>query len=337
MVAEIGNDEKIHVKLKSSVETLNAKIRKSGSLIKVGRYSQKEKDRDREGHYEGTWNHPGLPRSQRPLGPEFCSIRNKFPWSGSSNELNHLVKEMRLRYPNNYRVVEKRGELIPVDGDAMDRLTNYNDPIFNHPDIRGFSLKEGDGILTMSNPLHKFIYLAKKNELTSSTEEVNRAGALLQFRNLKVRNKKNGKAVKTNLKAASLLNALADNDAKLMKIAAILNVPGVSPKSDANLVLGVFDDIVIRNVEKNAKDFDMNYRQAFIYLAELEETDLNVHYSVYQAVKSRKLIKNSKGYDYHFEGKVTHSIPVLTKKAVYDYLLDEKNVEFYIEFMDRIK
>lgn len=329
---------KVYVKLKTSTDTLNAKIKKSGSLIKSGRYSQKAKDREREGRYEGAWNHPGLPRSEQPLFPEFCSIRKKFQWAGTNNELNKLIKDMQLRYPDNYRVVAERGSLIPCEGDQMHRLSNYNDPVFNHPDIRGFKMTEGTGVLNLSIPMHKFIYLTKKNELSVSTESTNRSGASVEFRNLKVRNKKQGKTVKIGLKAASLLNALADNDKKLIKLANIMNVPGTSEKSDPNIVLGIFDDIVIRNTDKKSSHFEKNYRDLFIYLAELDETEFEVHYKVYKAMKSKKLIKKSTGFEFIRGGAATSTlIGVTNKLALYEYLIDDANSEFYIEFVDAIK
>ena len=333
------NNATVKVTLNASVNKLNRKIKKSGSFIKYGRYSQKEMDREREGHYEGKWPHPGLPKSKRPLSPEFCPIRKKYPWHGSDNELNELIDKMKLRYPKNYRIEAKRGELIEAKGDQSHRLTDYDDPVFNNPTVRSFVLTEGVGILNLSNPLHKFIYLCKKDELTTSTDENQRTGSLIEFSNLKSRNRKKGKTVKKDLKASSLLFALSENEEKLRKIAHVMQLPGVKAKSDVNIVLGIFQDIVVNNVEKTASEYsNKNYRDLFIYFAELKEDDLDIHYKISKALKTKKLTRRATGFNYfHDESTPPVEIPVLTRMSLFDYIISPDNTEFYIQFKDAIK
>jgi len=262
------------------------------------------------------------------LTPHWDKENRRWAFEGSIIDLQNIQKELKLR--------DKNDKLIVIDEDSF---TNRLDPFFNHKHLwTSVVMRDGKIPLTNKTKLEEFyqrVYKGRddieQNGKDQSTFETDRSN--LELISPKAIKEKSSKDIDMALKANMYLAEM--NFDKQKRIAAILDPPGYNEKhNDPEAIKIMLYDSCVINSEQEIDQKTIQKR--FVELAEMNNSDLEVLFIVFQAKNTGK-IRRLNGV-YHFDGEALGEgdDKVKTMDHLIKYFLKGKNFDTYKKVEDYV-
>lgn len=254
-------------------------VEKNKGPIEINEYSQKIKDRNSDGTYQGKYKGHTIPDTKHGISPMWSRLQKQWSWGADFAKLADLITKMRLRYPKGH---DKEGQFITAEN-AQERLTYFYDDLFRHPDLYGrFNLENGKLSLNLDDPIQEFLYYCYKGSKVASdkTEDtkVNKYAAgsikydLISPKQETLKKKKNADK---EVKAFKLLAALDGDEERMRSIAEVMSLPGYDKNTEPNGVFLLLKDMAAQNTDTSPKYGNKTYQDRFIEVASMSDQELD--------------------------------------------------------------
>lgn len=306
----------------------------------ITEYQQERIDRESDGERIGEFKEPTLPGSRHYLAPIWNDLKDQWAWAGTQEELSQIATKLKLRYD---RGAEK-GNLISVND--ID-VSNRNDPFFRSSFwVAKRFLNGGKLMLNLDQEVDKFFHLNykgshKTNDLTDPLNPAFVAGAIYEIVNLKAKEQKKSKNIRSEANALRALSDLAFKNQQL--IAEIMDLE-CDIKDPDSLYVAIVEQ-ACKNTEVIARYGGKTAQERFLELAKNKVADLEVFANIIRAKKARVLvIKN--GYTQFNTGGRTDKDGLLIKDrlegassdiSLINYFRKVDNQEDYIQLLKELE
>lgn len=308
---------------------------KNGGSLKPMLYNSATRNRDMEGDLEGEYRGKTILDTKHFIAPMWSDLKKQWSFAGNLQDLIRLIDRMKLRYPKNH---PNEGDVIKPKGEEeVNRLTNRNDDVFNHPAFYGkYYMENGRISLDMNNPIHEFLYLCYKGDNSvqdkSSDKLVSKyvaAGAKYELVSPKNESQKAKKNADKEVEAIQLLASMGANEEKMRTIAVIMQLPQYSSTTDVSGLFVLLKDMAAQNTNISSK-YRKSYQDRFIELAKMPDEDLNVNGQV-MAAKNKGILRKRKDY-YLFNGERIEGIA--NDNQLMAYFRNPARQEEYLKLID---
>lgn len=313
------------------------KMTSKGRTLVPSIFRQKEKNPRQDGDFEEEYTNRPFMGAKKFIPPIFDTIKNRWFFSGTPQDLDRLIAKMNLRYPADH---PKRGQIIEP-GNAEARLTDKYDPVFNHRDFfTGFYLSDGRASLNTQNSRDEFIYLCYKGnkdvwDKTSPDTRVNKRRlqtATMEMLTVGSQNIKEKDKIDLDVQATLYLSKMSNDTAKMAMICEIMRVPKFNRKqTDPNGLYVLLYSQCAMNTDFSNR-FQTTWQKEFIRLCELDHEQLDFIHKVRMGI-IKGHIRQKSGY-YSFKGE---RLEVKTEKELIEYFKNSANTEKFLELIDHLE
>lgn len=316
---------------------LQEKIRKVGGTT-PRQYLSASKDRSEDGVPVGEYKIGQLIGTKQFLSPSRHVRTGRWCWGGTAVELNQLIEKMKLRYEDG----PKKGEIISIDhSPAEDRLTNPQDPVFNHSSFYNTHYIENDRVdFDQDNPRHRFMWLCQIG--TPGTIDRSEQKRISKYERGNIRleavapkqeamSKK--ERVKNVARATALLEHLEKDQDRMHMVALAMTLPTYSPKHAPDQVyMAIWSEVIEGNQKPRSKYNNRTIQSRFIELAEMDAEELSIAANVMLAKNKQIIVRRKTGY--LLNGNMIPDIK--TDYHLTKYFLDPENQDEYVELADTL-
>lgn len=330
-MSEVNKPQIVQIRKKGGLEKIVRDVN-SGAKVNPMLYTASSKSREEDGILEGEYKGKTIIGTKHFIAPHYIDLKKRWGFDGSVQKLSELIGKMKLRYPKGH---PQEGQMIKSNGDKdIERLTNRQDDIFNHPDFYGkYFMESGRVSLDLSDPKQEFLYLCYRGDTAtedkSSDEKVSKyfsAGAKYQLISPKKETQAKKRDADKEVEAIKLLAAMDGNEDRMRAVAVVMQLPGYAPTTDANGLFILLKDLGAQNTEFGAR-YNKSYQDRFIELAKMDDDELNVTSQVIMA-KERGFLRKRQGF-YLFNGERLDGLD--NELQLLNYFKSPKNQEDYIK------
>lgn len=313
------------------------KMTSKGRTLVPSIFKQQHKNPRADGDFEEEYTGRPFMGARKYIPPIWDTIKNRWYFDGSVDELQRLISQMNLRYPKDH---PKRGQIIEP-GNTEARLSDRYDAVFTHKEFfTGYYLSDGRTSLDPTDAKQKFLYLcyrANKDVWDKASEDKRPNKRRLQTSTLEMstigtQNVKDKDRIDTEVKASLYLSKMSNDVDKMQILCEIMRVPGFNRKStDPNGLYILLYNKCVMNTEFNSR-FGTTWQNEYIRLCELDTEELDFIHKVRMGM-IKGAIRQKTGY-FSFKGE---RLEVKTEKDLIEYFRNPANHEKFSELLEALE
>jgi hypothetical protein len=290
-------------------------------------YWQKSKDYESEGEpMEGfSTDTQSIIGTKQNLTPHWDRLKDQWSFHGGLKALLPIAERLQL--------TDKEGKIIlPTENSLRNRL----DPFFAHKTLwMSEFIEESTKVLTDATALQEFYMRVMKGredivdhsrEDKQSVFETSRGK--LEISSPQDEQVKKAKVIDEEAEAWELFISLKQNFDKLKRLIAIADPPSFNESyNDQQALAALVRDEFVTN-DTHVTRYGTTARKYFIYLANLNNEDLEV-YSKVMAASRMQIIRRNTSEGYTFQQEKLNEGLVRTDKQLVEFFKDDANISYY--------
>lgn len=323
-----GKEQIVQIRKKKGLQSIKSV---GGGNLQPMVYHQENKNTETDGSPTGNYKSVGLPSTKQGICPHWNELSKQWAWGGTIEDLERLITRLKLKYRKGH---PKEGQIISSEH-AADRLYDFGDEVFTHPDFYGKKYMESGKIsLNSEDPLDKFLYFCYAgssfvDDKSKSQSKYLKAGMKYELVIPKEQELERSDEVTNKIEAIKLVSDVCKDEDRMRHICAIMQLPGYDMKTTTYKAMEVMLYDAANSEEIVARYDNRKKRVRFVELGTMPSEDIYRLYNIFLAKKNNFLSYRKTGY----QAQGVELTGVMNDRDLIDYYSNPVNEEAYQQLL----